>query len=496
MALEKQKLGYEELDLCIPETRFRTFFTMQETSRTYMEHIQKIFRNSLASFAESTFPSMENTGCAVFFFGSPKQFSALPLSDADIVVFNTPDLLDVRKVFESQVANLPFVDHNDIPSDWSGIEHLYPYAYADDSPEAEYAFLLPIDGDPTVIDEYNRSPILRHFLERQNRGSKILFSRPYLDQQYADKSTREGDNLKYSKGASRDLIFFSWFYEYMYGLEGEMFFRSSSVPKILLGLRSLAITEDLSSSQVDEALQAIDIINFVKYRTLELLEQEYLAELEKGNLEVKKGKGYMNEKTARLLLQDAYKEFSQLGVETWEDLQRLYSRSKTIVASLRTTIEQRVLHNHKVEKDKNGDPEWGSRYKHAIQKRVKTDRDIEIYRTSDKILKLGYIWSAREINDVHFLKKVGELEQDTNSFAIACSLISSGMIKHSTTAHFCRYLASKKGYEYLFREVVRSRGSVCQQTLHWMLNSGVRLALNPDIHERYKLEVQKRLEMG
>ncbi len=297
---------------------------MQKTSAEMIINLEKYY-NKL-KFIDETFFAV---------YGSLARYEMLPMSDLDLIIL-TKNNLDKEK-FINQLSNLNY-DFLDYPSEnFFNIEKANEFAHSN-SPDGHLLAYLKI-GDV----ENNTAKIMRNSKNiahsKEYLMENLVFNYNYMLYNMKLKVDSRGDNLKYSNGATRDIVYFDWFADYLFN--GEICYKSQKqkTPNILLSIDVVStFLQNLGFSYEEtysELFYSINVVNQLKHQALMLKQQKLHFD------------GLMSDITACEIL----KNFSYPNINNPNQLILIHKESKNIVSKYKDILYNYLITDVLSEKD-------------------------------------------------------------------------------------------------------------------------------------------------
>lgn len=415
------------------------FKVMIHESSKLSQRIEAIFRSLVDEYGSNSFK-----GIALFVFGSPKRMELVKYGDIDAFLISPPESYAVRQRIIAELSELPY-DKVDIP-DWNSLAQVN-LASLSNNPEGDYADASFIAGDREVLEKYNRLDISSRFVDINHLLPKIIFHFYFWSLKY-NRSSKQGINLKYSHGATRDILFIDWIHDLL--TEGESRNNNySPEPQILKAIRYFTDNGVLNEAESSRALDAINTVTVTKYTSLQLNSET-----------MGKGEGYLNEELATRLL--STEEFRGKFTDIYE-LAAFYNNARYIIYWLKCKL-----------------------YDHINNLGLSIDNPHSI----DLIHNL---WNNRASFDYEQLNNLFNQGLSKNWYVIASTLCRDD-VPEDTIHQIANSFVSQSGFEYLTRLMILHKNTSYSTLL--FLNSLPTLALAPETELKYRKLLFNRLNGG
>ncbi len=258
--------------------------------------------------------NIEDLPFALCIFGSPSRNLMLPNSDLDIGIIYTENCTEeIKAELAEYVKSLPF-DKVDIAS-WNSISSM-SYKGCIDMIEYNKAVDAQfVTGNKYLKEQYINEIKLKDSIE--SKSSRFITEYGILrEYDYIKKGGNFGPNLKYDFGASRDIVFFDWFYCLFENPE----VNKNSSPLFLRSLKLLVRNEAINATNFIEIKRSIELILLVKFTLLyKFRNNNNIMLLSLSSFSLQECFNYSND------------SFKKIGIYSDEDLISRYYRSKLII---------------------------------------------------------------------------------------------------------------------------------------------------------------------
>jgi predicted nucleotidyltransferase len=382
-------------------------------------------------------------------FGSPARYEMLPLSDVDVLLFTNDDtnqdnkyIIDKAKIL---IKSLPY-DKIDIPiGKFSDVNNLVDLALSN-SPDGHVVKTCLVEGraERRAVQELNKA---RDISDRKKMLlENLIFDHHYINYRAHQKHNPLGANLKYSRGGSRDIIYFDWASDYLTGAKTSSRARSTGVPQIKY---SVPIVCDYIGEQdtQDNLVKSINVINTVKNQALTLKKQG-------GHFD-----GLMSEETAKQLLFN----YDYRNAGDVNGLISAHELARSIIASIKQKIYNKTI----------------------------KDIDCKLDETEDVkyLLSIDSIWNNSDPNKRdEIIKSLLERGRWVDVATVICQDNADADSIDRAVA-----IALKKpAYAHILR-IAAKHVNTASETLYKILASN-QVAGDEDVDRRYRDIIIKRLE--
>lgn len=287
---------------------------------------KKTLQSISADFSKELKVDEKRLPFALFLFGSPSRNMMLPNSDLDVGVVYDKDCPDsVQTKLISFLSALPF-DKIDIPK-WHSIESMTKNSSVDMMEYSKAVDAQFVSGNQNIKQEYATS--VRNQDTKEDKISRFITDYGLLRHyNYVSKISDWGFNLKYDFGASRDLIFFDWYFliHSDYDKAGDTSFTRKG--QDLLLKRNIIDVETYKS-----LIQATELVLLVKFTLLHKFR-------EKGNSTILSLSNY----SLQTAFEYAQQAFKRLGIESVDELISSYFKAKGIIHNVVETMYTEIAH--------------------------------------------------------------------------------------------------------------------------------------------------------
>lgn len=236
-----------------------SFDLMQSTSREAIKKLREIYYKVEG----------EKHNLVMAVYGSLARYEMLPMSDMDVLLFaDNEEVIDKTKEL---IKSLNF-DYVDVPSkNFINLDNLKQFALSN-SPDGHVAKLLIVAG-PENSKTYEQLTNVRKlsnnpFLLLEN----IIFDYNYLNYRVKQKHTNIGENLKYSKGGTRDNVYFDWVADFLTRCNISQKSHLTQVPQIKYSVPIICKYLN-KENETNDLLSCINFVNTVKNQALLLKKQ-------------------------------------------------------------------------------------------------------------------------------------------------------------------------------------------------------------------------------
>lgn len=422
--------------------RAESFELMQYTTEHFVNQLVHLWTR-----LGKEYPQINALGYGLFVFGSPKRVEMLPQSDIDLVVISpeSPTKDCLRNIIVNQINELPY-DKPDIPP-WHSINDMELYANIG-SPEGDYADAKLVIASPAVRQAYKESRVSDIFASCEHLARKLVFHHYFFDYRYRGKITAKGINLKYSPGATRDLIYFDWYHDLQAVVLKNAQPRRNNLPQLEEAIQSLCDEGMVDESEFRQLARAIDFVVFTKHAVLELLRDT-----------ASKGKGYMNFSTANALLAYYPDFYQRTGGFTPQALQIVYDRSRTIIYNVRKRIFESV---------------------------------VQRFGQAQDLQQMIALWEAIISGNTKQVKLMQKQIRHSTDWHFLAALLTSDQIDPMLIHELATGQATMPGYEYLNRLIIKNMRT-SPKTLRMLLQAHS-LALSTGVDLEYRNMIINRLK--
>lgn len=429
----------------ISELSLDTFEMMAKETESLFVDIQSAYDKAAIQHEPH---ELENL--AVFVFGSPNRSELVKCGDIDAFIISDNQSASFRNTLYTELSKLNY-DKLDIPP-WTNFEPILELA-STGSPEADYADARFVAGDPKIAKEYKNLGFLEYFTSVNHVLPKIVFHYFFWKHKYKGSSDQRGINLKYSEGATRDNLFFDWYYDLLQGTKSrdeiELF-----IPQIQSALKYFEDQKIFETSNNYSILKDISVVNLVKAYGLVSVENTS-----------DKGEAYMKLSFAKRLFDEFPEVFGDY--KNPEEFLREYNISRKRIREYKDKVFENI--ENSLENGNKSDPLIN------YCKRI-----IDIWRNNGRI-------SVASIQlDLKHLDSLG-----LNPWYYLASILCQSETNPDVIDHIAQSYLNKPENEYLTRLIIKHPNSR-RETLS-LINNLPRLALAPQTEIKYRNIISKRL---
>lgn len=287
---------------------------------------KKTLQNISTDFSKELKVEEKSLPFGLFLFGSPSRNMMLPNSDLDVGVVYEKDCPEsVQTKLISFLSALPF-DKIDIPK-WHSIESMTKNSSVDMMEYSKAVDAQFVSDNQNIKQEYaNR--VRKQDTKEDKIGRFITDYGLLRHYNYVSKISDWGFNLKYDFGASRDLIFFDWYFLIYsdYDKAGDASFTRKG--QDLLLKRNIIDVQTYKS-----LLQATELVLLVKFVLLHKFR-------EKGDSAILSLSNY----SLQTAFEYAPQAFKRLNIKDADGLISSYFEAKGIIHNVVETMYTEIAH--------------------------------------------------------------------------------------------------------------------------------------------------------
>lgn len=232
---------------------------MQNTSRDAIKKLREIYYKVEG----------EKYNLIIAVYGSLARYEMLPMSDMDVLLFADND--NVIEKAKNLIKKLNF-DYIDVPSkNFINLENIKQFALSN-SPDGHVAKMLIVAGsqDSKIYEQLTDVKKISNsqYLLLEN----LIFDYNYLNYRAKQKFTLIGENLKYSKGGTRDNLYFDWVADFLTKCNMSQKSYSNQAPQIKYSIPIVCKYLN-KENESNDLLSCINFVNNIKNQALLLKKQ-------------------------------------------------------------------------------------------------------------------------------------------------------------------------------------------------------------------------------
>ncbi|MGD8450871.1 MAG: DUF294 nucleotidyltransferase-like domain-containing protein [Phycisphaerae bacterium] len=231
-------------------------------SLQYAKQISQLYDQVVADIGRALAGDAMHGYC-ICAFGSPARFEMLGQSDLDCLIVRTDDV-DVSSFRDSFILALRERGFSkiDIP-EWGALSDCEAFMATAVTEGNQIVEARYIAGDATVWRKL--LALKRRYCTPERFRVTFLFQYYYFQQYYAQRERVGQRNLKYGHGGTRDFLFPTWLANLRDGFAA---CHDQESPHIVTSLQSLRNHDDLSCDGLGPALDAVNVVAFLRNELL------------------------------------------------------------------------------------------------------------------------------------------------------------------------------------------------------------------------------------
>ena len=273
-------------------------FLKSITNENAIDLMQITSRNTIKSLRE-IYHQLEGDKCNLIIavYGSLARYEMLPMSDMDVLLFaDNEEIINKTKTI---IKSLKF-DYLDFPSnDFLNLDNLKQFALSN-SPDGHVAKFHIVAGT-TDSKTYKQLINVRNisnnpYLVLEN----LIFDFNYLNYRVRQKYSRLGENLKYSNGGTRDILYLDWAADFLTNGEVSEKSRLNELPQIKYSIPIICRYLKREDEEND-LLSCVNFVNIVKNQALLLKSQKRYFD---GTMSVATAKELLNNYTYKNIVNE------------------------------------------------------------------------------------------------------------------------------------------------------------------------------------------------
>lgn len=405
---------------------------MQNTSIDAIEKLRKIYYK-----VEGV---KHNLVIAVY--GSLARYEMLPMSDMDVLLF-----ADDEKIVEKAkdlIKSLNF-DYVDVPSkNFINLDNLKQFALSN-SPDGHVAKLLIVAGSHDT-KTYKQLTSVKKISNRQHLLlENLIFDYNYLNYRAKQKYTSIGENLKYSKGGTRDNLYFDWGADFLTKSDVSQKSSLNQIPQIKYSIPIICKYLNRENEKND-LLSCINFINVIKNQALLLKKQGGYFD------------GLMSVATSRELLYN----YKYENIKNEYELITIHNLARNTIFSFREMLYNKVLATLRTQ--------------------------IETSKYCKHLVNIADMWDNNSLNKDDIIPELLKSGRWSDIASVVCQDDAS-----SDSIDYAVDIALKNSaYSHLQRIAIR-HSNTSDKTLNKILANN-QIAGCEEIDKRYQKILEKRLE--
>lgn len=418
-------------------------FLKSITNENAIDLMQITSRNTIKSLRE-IYHQLEGDKCNLIIavYGSLARYEMLPMSDMDVLLFaDNEEIINKTKTI---IKSLKF-DYLDFPSnDFLNLDNLKQFALSN-SPDGHVAKFHIVAGT-TDSKTYKQLINVRNisnnpYLVLEN----LIFDFNYLNYRVRQKYSRLGENLKYSNGGTRDILYLDWAADFLTNGEVSEKSRLNELPQIKYSIPIICRYLKREDEEND-LLSCVNFVNIVKNQALLLKSQKRYFD------------GTMSVATAKELLNN----YTYKNIVNEYELIEVHNSARSMIYNYCKLMYNKFLS--------------------SLRERVDTSTECR------RLVDIADIWGKKSLDRDNIIKKLLKNGRWSDIATVICQDEATPI-----NIDYAVDIALKKPeYSHLLRIAIK-HNNTSDKTLNKILRNN-QIAGCEDIDKRYKKILNERLK--